>query len=89
MPTASEMFVPASPFQSSSSRFAGSSLVPSPQGSRAGVPWKYKDDAMAGFLAAQGVRLLEPGQYMDKWRLSREGVTAIPNPAVKAALGFK
>jgi hypothetical protein len=56
---------------------------------RAGAPWKYKDDALAAFLAAQGVRLLEPTQYMDKWRLSRERVTAIPNPAVKAALGFK
>ena len=42
------------------------------------------------FLAATAllVRLLRPAQYMDKWRLSRDGVRPIANDAVKKALGF-
>jgi hypothetical protein len=55
---------------------------------RAGVPAKYQDENAAKYLAAEGVTLIVPTQYMDRWRLSREGVQPIPNPAVKQALGF-
>lgn len=54
----------------------------------AGVPTPYADTALAGRLQAAGVELLRPRQYMDKWRLDRHGVRAVPNDAVKAALGF-
>jgi L-ascorbate metabolism protein UlaG (beta-lactamase superfamily) len=40
-------------------------------------------------LSAAGVRFLTPVQYMDKWRLGRDGVDSVPNTAVKQALGFK
>ena len=54
----------------------------------AGVPSAYADTALAARLKAGGVELIRPTQYMDKWRLDRHGVRAIPNDAVKAALGF-
>jgi len=53
-----------------------------------GVPRAYADTALAGRLQAAGVDLLRPTQYMDKWRLDRQGVRAVPNDRVKAALGF-
>jgi hypothetical protein len=34
------------------------------------------------------VKVFKPGQYMDKWRLDRNGVHPLPNTAVKKALGF-
>jgi hypothetical protein len=34
------------------------------------------------------VKLLKPGQYMDKWRLDRNGVQPVANTAVKSVLGF-
>jgi len=39
-------------------------------------------------LASAGVELIRPVQYMDKWRLDRSGVRAIPNVAAKQSLGF-
>jgi hypothetical protein len=33
--------------------------------------------------------LVRPLQYMDKWRLDRNGVRAVANTEVKKALGFK
>jgi hypothetical protein len=55
---------------------------------RAGVPAKYQDEPAEKYLAAEGVTLLVPQQYMDKWRLGRDGVRAVPNIAVQQALGF-
>ncbi len=54
----------------------------------AGVPQPYADAPLERTLAAAGVSLLKPIQYMDKWRLDRTGARAVPNDAVKKALGF-
>jgi L-ascorbate metabolism protein UlaG (beta-lactamase superfamily) len=55
----------------------------------AGVPRRYSDDALESLLAASGVVLVRPEQYMDKWRLDRQGMHPIANTAVKRALGFE
>jgi len=34
------------------------------------------------------VKLFKPGQYMDKWRLTARGISAVPNTQIKRALGF-
>lgn len=54
----------------------------------AGVPHPYADAPLERALTAAGVTLLKPVQYMDRWRLDRSGVRAVPNDAVKRALGF-
>ena len=54
----------------------------------AGMPWPFTDAALEDYLARSGIRLLKPGQYMDKWRLDRSGIRPVPNTAVKKALGF-
>ncbi len=54
----------------------------------AGMPRAYSDASLEQFLKNAGVQLIKPGQYMDKWRLDRNGVQSIPNPTVKRALGF-
>jgi hypothetical protein len=54
----------------------------------AGVPQPYADAPLERALTAAGVTLLKPVQYMDKWRLDRTGIKAVPNTAVKNALGF-
>jgi L-ascorbate metabolism protein UlaG (beta-lactamase superfamily) len=54
----------------------------------AGVPAPYADAALETILRDAGVQLLRPVQYMDKWRLDRNGVRSVPNILVKQALGF-
>ena len=54
----------------------------------AGVPKPYADAALEAFFSAAGANVLKPAQYMDKWRLDRNGVRPIPNIEVKKALGF-
>lgn len=54
----------------------------------AGLPTRYSDPQLEEFLAKSGVRLLRPGQYMDKWRLDRHEVRLLNNGAIKQALGF-
>jgi hypothetical protein len=54
----------------------------------AGVPRAYSDPALEQFFVTAGVKLLRPGQYMDKWRLDKSGVVAIENNEVKRALGL-
>jgi L-ascorbate metabolism protein UlaG (beta-lactamase superfamily) len=54
----------------------------------AGVPQPYADPPLERVLTAAGVTLLKPAQYMDKWRLDRTGIRAVPNETVKRALGF-
>jgi hypothetical protein len=54
----------------------------------AGVPRAYADPRLDEFLASANVRMVRPGQYMDKWRLDRSGVRPVPNDAIKRALGF-
>jgi hypothetical protein len=53
-----------------------------------GVPRRYSDSALASLLTRSKVKLLKPVQYMDKWRLDRNGVQPVANTSVKQALGF-
>src|SRR5262249_41066797 len=45
----------------------------------AGMPRAYSDSILEQFLNEAGVKLLKPGQYMDKWRLDRNGVQPVAN----------
>jgi hypothetical protein len=54
----------------------------------AGVPMPYADTDLEQMLSNDGVTLVRPQQYMDKWRLDISGIRSIPNGAVKRALGF-
>jgi hypothetical protein len=53
-----------------------------------GVPVAYADTALEAHLASLGVNLVRPQQYMDKWRLDRNGVRPVPNDVAKRTLGF-
>lgn len=53
-----------------------------------GIPQPYADSDLEKFLATVHVQLIKPSQYMDKWRLDRNGVRPMQNEAVKQALGF-
>jgi hypothetical protein len=55
---------------------------------KAGPALPYEDAGLARFLADEGVRLVTPLQYMDKWRLDAQGIRALDNSAVKRKLGF-
>jgi L-ascorbate metabolism protein UlaG (beta-lactamase superfamily) len=54
----------------------------------AGVPNSYSDPALERFLTQSNITLIRPGQYMDKWRLDRDGIRPVANIEVKSALGF-
>jgi hypothetical protein len=54
----------------------------------AGMPKPYSDSPLEQFLTKEGVKLIKPGQYMDKWRLAPDGIRALDNTAVKRSLGF-
>lgn len=54
----------------------------------AGVPKPYADAGVEALLTASGTTLINPAQYMDKWRLDRTGVRPVANTEVKTALGF-
>ena len=53
----------------------------------AGMPWPFPDTALEDFLAKAGVKLLKPGQYMDKWRLDRSGIRPVANTRIKRRWG--
>ncbi len=55
---------------------------------KAGPPQPWADEPLAQLLAAAGIELVKPTQYMDKWRLDRAGVRTLDNSAVKSKLGF-
>jgi L-ascorbate metabolism protein UlaG (beta-lactamase superfamily) len=55
---------------------------------KAGVEAQFSDPELAKALADSGVRLIAPTQYMDRWRLDRNGVHPLDNARVKHALGF-
>ncbi|HEY6124380.1 MAG TPA: hypothetical protein VIV63_06995, partial [Steroidobacteraceae bacterium] len=55
---------------------------------KAGPPGAYSDPALDAVLVKQGIRQIVPTQYMDKWRLDRQGVRALDNSAIKRKLGF-
>jgi L-ascorbate metabolism protein UlaG (beta-lactamase superfamily) len=54
---------------------------------RAGAP-VFSDNALSQYLSSQGVQLVTPVQYMDKWSLSPSGIVPVSNSQVKQALGF-
>jgi L-ascorbate metabolism protein UlaG (beta-lactamase superfamily) len=54
----------------------------------AGVPKPYADVGVEAFLESSSVTVVKPAQYMDKWRLDRNGVRPVANTEVKKALGF-
>ena len=54
----------------------------------AGVPKPYADPDAEAVLTASGVAVIKPAQYMDKWRLDRNGVRPVANIEVKKRLGF-
>lgn len=56
---------------------------------KAGVPQPFSDPELEKLLAASDVKLVKPVQYLDKWRLDRNGVAPIDNAAAKRALGFR
>jgi hypothetical protein len=56
---------------------------------KAGPPAPYADAPLEELLAAAHIKLMKPAQYMDKWRLDRDGLRVIDNAAVKGALGFR
>lgn len=53
----------------------------------AGAP-VFSDNALSQYLSSQGVQLVTPVQYMDKWSLSPSGIVPVDNRQVKLALGF-
>jgi hypothetical protein len=52
-------------------------------------PPTFSDAAFTQYLSKQHVQQFAPVQVMDKWRLSRGGVQAVPNALVKQALPFQ
>jgi L-ascorbate metabolism protein UlaG (beta-lactamase superfamily) len=54
-----------------------------------GIPYPYKDDALAGYLKAQNIPLMPQKQYFDTYVLTQAGVKMDNNHAMKAKLGFK
>jgi len=53
-----------------------------------GMPYPFKDDALAAYLKAQDIALMPQHQYFDKYVLTRAGVAMADNHAIKAKLGF-
>lgn len=53
-----------------------------------GVTQPFSDNALEEYLAAQNVELINPQQYMDKWRLDVRGTKSIPNESIQRTLGF-
>ncbi|HEV3189932.1 MAG TPA: hypothetical protein VGY54_05510, partial [Polyangiaceae bacterium] len=53
----------------------------------AGAP-AFSDNALSNYLTSQGVQLVTPVQYMDKWSLSPSGIVPVDNKQVQHALGF-
>jgi L-ascorbate metabolism protein UlaG (beta-lactamase superfamily) len=53
-----------------------------------GVKRPYADKPLETFLESEGITVVRPAQYMDKWALDRTGIRPVPNDAVKRALGF-
>jgi hypothetical protein len=55
---------------------------------KSGPAKPYDDPEVAALLEAQGVRNIVPGQYMDKWRLDKDGIRGVNNTKIKQKLGF-
>lgn len=55
---------------------------------KSGPAEPFADAGLEKLLAATGVTLVRPAQYMDKWRLDRTGVHVLDNQMVKSRLGL-
>jgi L-ascorbate metabolism protein UlaG (beta-lactamase superfamily) len=53
-----------------------------------GLPFPFKDDVLAAYLAGQGISMLPQHQYFDGYRLTTKGVTTLDNLEIKQRLGF-
>jgi len=53
-----------------------------------GMPAPYADAALDRVLEAAHVKVVRPGQYMDKWLLDPRGVEPVANTSVKRTLGL-
>jgi pimeloyl-ACP methyl ester carboxylesterase len=53
-----------------------------------GVTQPFASPPFEAVLKDAGVELIRPAQFMDKWRLDRNGIRALPNTDVKRALGL-
>ena len=53
-----------------------------------GMPYPFKDEALAAYLQEQRIPLMPQKQYFDTYVLTRNGVTMRVNHDVKAKLGF-
>jgi hypothetical protein len=56
---------------------------------KAGPPQPYQDATLLKLLDESGVQLVVPLQYMDRWRLDRNGIRAMENSRIKQVLGFR
>jgi hypothetical protein len=54
----------------------------------AGIPERFSDPPVEELLSTAGVELIRAGQYMDKWRLDRQGIRPIDNHSAKQTLGL-
>jgi L-ascorbate metabolism protein UlaG (beta-lactamase superfamily) len=58
----------------------------------AGLPFPFSQvpgaTAVQQFFASRRITFLPPRQYMDKYKLDTQGITAVPNREVKQRLGF-
>jgi hypothetical protein len=52
------------------------------------MPYPFKDDALQAYLDAQKVAFMRPKQYFDKYVLTKSGIAANDNHALKSKLGF-
>ncbi|MGH3519068.1 MAG: MBL fold metallo-hydrolase [Haloechinothrix sp.] len=50
---------------------------------------QFSNPGLAAFLDAEGVELVIPEQYMDKWQLNSTRITELPNHGVKRKLGLE
>ncbi|MDB5954218.1 MBL fold metallo-hydrolase [Ramlibacter sp.] len=53
-----------------------------------GMPYPFKDEALASYLQAESVSLMPQQQYFDRYILTKAGVQRDENLAVKSKLGF-
>jgi hypothetical protein len=55
---------------------------------QSGVTAPFADSTVETQLARAGVTLVRPRQYMDRWRLDRDGMHSVQNDSVKNAIGI-
>jgi L-ascorbate metabolism protein UlaG (beta-lactamase superfamily) len=53
-----------------------------------GMPNEFSNPELEAYLANEGVALVPPCQYMEKWQIDPTGVSIVSNTQVKQKLGF-